>query len=98
MEEQNAGSKQILDAITQLNSINQIVKNGSEEMLAGSREVIKESKNLEAVTRRLSDGMNEMSIGAEQKNVAIGHVNTISSENRESINGLVQEVERFKVE
>jgi methyl-accepting chemotaxis protein len=98
MEEQNAGSRQILDAITQLNSINQVVKSGSEEMLAGSREVIKESKNLAIATQKLSDGMNEMSVGAEQINIAIGHVNHITGENKESINGLVQEVRRFKVE
>jgi methyl-accepting chemotaxis protein len=98
MEEQSAGSKQILDAITQLNSITHVVKNGSEEMLAGSREVVMESRNLEGVTRQLSDGMNEMSVGAEQINTAIGHVNNISDENKEGINGLVREVERFKVE
>jgi methyl-accepting chemotaxis protein len=98
MEEQNAGSKQILDAITQLNSINQVVKSGSVEMLAGSREVIKESRNLESITRQLSDGMNEMSVGAEQINTAISQVNIISSENKESIDSLVQEVERFKIE
>jgi hypothetical protein len=42
--------------------------------------------------------MNEMSVGAEQITLAIGHVNAKSDENKESINGLVQEVERFKVE
>ncbi|MDR1250388.1 MAG: methyl-accepting chemotaxis protein [Treponema sp.] len=98
MEEQNAGSKQILDAITQLNSINQVVKSGSVEMLTGSREVIKESRNLESVTQQLSDGMNEMSVGAEQINTAINHVNIISDENKKSINSLMQEVERFKVD
>jgi methyl-accepting chemotaxis protein len=98
MEEQNAGSKQILDAITRLTSINQIVKNGSVEMLTGSREVIKESRNLEGVTQQLSDGMNEMSVGAEQINSAISQVNSISSENKESINSLAREVERFKVD
>jgi methyl-accepting chemotaxis protein len=98
MEKQNAGSQQILDAISQLNTINKVVKNGSEEMLNGSREVIEESRNLEAVTRQLSDGMNEMSVGAEQINTAIERVSNISGENKTSINGLVREVERFKVE
>jgi methyl-accepting chemotaxis protein len=98
MEKQNAGSKQILDAITQLNNINQVVKSGSVEMLAGSREVIRESRNLEAVTQQLSDGVNEMSIGAEQINTAINQVNSISGKNKESINSLAREVERFKVD
>jgi methyl-accepting chemotaxis protein len=98
MEEQNAGSKQVFDAITQLNSINQIVKGGAIEMLTGSHEVIKESKNLDTVTHQLADMVSEMAVGAEQINSAISHVNTISGENKESIGSLVQEVERFKIE
>lgn len=98
MEKQNAESKQIVDMITQLNRINQVVKSGSEEMLAGSQEIMRESKKLDSVTRQLSDGMNEMAVGAEQINTAISRVNSISSENKESINSLVREVARFKVE
>jgi methyl-accepting chemotaxis protein len=98
MEEQNAGSKQILEAITQLNSINQTVKNNAVEMLTGSRQVIQESKNLDTVTHQLADGMGEMAVSAEQINTAISRVNSISGENKESINSLVLEVERFKVE
>jgi methyl-accepting chemotaxis protein len=98
MEEQNAGSKQILEAITQLTNINQVVKGGSMEMLTGSHQVIQESENLDAVTRQIADGMSEMAFSAEQINIAINRVNSISSENKKSINSLVLEVERFKVE
>jgi methyl-accepting chemotaxis protein len=98
MEEQNAGSKQILEAIGQLNEVTHMVKQGSEEMLAGSRQVIEGSKNLELVTQEISNGMSEMSTGADQINVAINRVNTISGENRENIDVLVKEVSRFKVE
>jgi methyl-accepting chemotaxis protein len=42
--------------------------------------------------------MNEMAIGAEQINTAVNRVNNISGENKESINSLVLDVERFKVE
>ncbi|MDR1302867.1 MAG: Cache 3/Cache 2 fusion domain-containing protein [Treponema sp.] len=98
MEEQNAGSKQILEAITQLNRINQIVKSGALEMLTGSQEVIKESKNLDTVTHQLAEGVSEMAVSVELINTAINHVNTISGENKERIGSLVQEVERFKIE
>ena len=46
MEEQDQGSKQILEAVGLLNEITQQVKNGSVEMLEGSKEVIQESDNL----------------------------------------------------
>jgi len=98
MEEQGEGSKQILDAISQLNGITQQVKGGSLEMLEGSKEVIQESKNLERVTQEITGGMNEMASGAEQINVAVTRVNEISTLNRENIDELVKEVSRFKVE
>ncbi|MDR2304767.1 MAG: methyl-accepting chemotaxis protein [Treponema sp.] len=98
MEEQGAGSKQILEAIGQLNEVTQMVKGSSEEMLEGSKQVIQESKNLEMVTQEITNGMNEMATGAEQINVAVNRVNTISGENKENIDVLVREVSKFKVE
>ncbi|MDR2097759.1 MAG: methyl-accepting chemotaxis protein [Spirochaetaceae bacterium] len=98
MEEQNEGSKQILEAIGQLNEVTQKVKSGSKEMLEGSRQIIEESKNLESVTQEISNGMNEMGIGADEINVAVSQVNTISGQNKSSIDILVQEVSKFKVE
>jgi methyl-accepting chemotaxis protein len=98
MEEQNTGSRQILEAIGQLNEVTRMVKNGSEEMLEGSRQVIAESKNLEIVTQEISNGMNEMSTGADQINTAANRANAISTSNRENIEVLVQEVSKFKVE
>jgi methyl-accepting chemotaxis protein len=98
MEEQNAGSQQILEAIGELNETTKMVKDGSEEMLEGSKQVIKESKNLELVTQEISSGMSEMAVGADQINVAVTRVNTISGENTESIDVLVREVAKFQVE
>ncbi|MDR2659774.1 MAG: methyl-accepting chemotaxis protein [Spirochaetaceae bacterium] len=98
MEEQSAGSQQILEAISQLNEITQMVKASSKEMLEGSREVINESKNLGNVTQELENGMNEMATGAEQINIAVNRVNEISVDNKSNIDVLVKEVGKFKVE
>jgi methyl-accepting chemotaxis protein len=98
MEEQGEGSKQVLEAISQLNDITQQVKGGSEEMLDGSKEVIQESKNLEMATQEITGGMNEMASGADQINIAVGRVNELTGQNRENIDLLVQEVSRFKIE
>jgi methyl-accepting chemotaxis protein len=98
MEEQSVGSKQILEAIGLLNDATQLVKGSSEEMLEGSKQVIQESKNLETATQEITNGMNEMATGADQINVAVTRVNDISGENKESIDVLVQEVSKFKVE
>jgi methyl-accepting chemotaxis protein len=98
MEEQSAGSKQILEAIGRLNEITQMVKDGSTQMLEGSEQVIQESRNLEMVTQEIANGMNEMATGADQINVAVTRVNTISGENKGSIDILVKEVSKFSVE
>jgi methyl-accepting chemotaxis protein len=97
MEEQNQGSKQIMETILQLNDITRQVKDGSTQMLEGSREVINESRNLEQVTQEITGGMNEMAIGAEQINIAVNSVNEISGKNKENIDILAREVSRFKV-
>jgi methyl-accepting chemotaxis protein len=98
MEEQNQGSKQILEAISNLNDITRQVKGGSTEMLEGSREIIQESKNLEMTTEEIYGGMNEMAIGAEQINAAVTRVNEICALNKQNIDLLVQGVSLFKVE
>jgi methyl-accepting chemotaxis protein len=97
MEEQGVGSKQILEAIGRLNDATQLVKDGSVKMLKGSERVIQEGKNLGLITVEIADGMNEMAIGAEQINVAVSRVNTISGQNKENIDVLVREVLKFKV-
>jgi methyl-accepting chemotaxis protein len=98
MEEQNEGSKQILEAIGQLNETTRTVKDGSREMLEGSRQIIQETENLEHMTQEITNGMNEMAVGADQINVAVDRVNDISGENKNSIDVLVQGVAKFKVE
>jgi methyl-accepting chemotaxis protein len=97
MEEQATGGKQLLQSSSGLNEITQQVKSGSEEMLEGSKEVMNESRNLEKITQEITGGMNEMASGADQVNVAVNHVNEISHKNRESIDTLLEEVSRFKV-
>jgi methyl-accepting chemotaxis protein len=98
MEEQNTGSQQILEAISRLNEVTQMVQGGATEMLEGTREVIHEGRNLEMATQEITNGMNEMAAGADEINTAVNEVNTISGENKQSIDVLVQEVSKFKVE
>jgi len=98
MEEQSAGSKQVLESMGQLHDITRTVKDGSVEMLSGSKEVIAESKNLGSLTQEISSGMNEMASGADQINVAVTRVNELTSQNKNNIDILVREVSRFKVD
>ncbi|MDR1178105.1 MAG: methyl-accepting chemotaxis protein [Spirochaetaceae bacterium] len=97
MEEQGTGSKQILEAVSQMNEITGQVKNGSQEMLTGGGEVMVASQTLAAITQELTNGMNEMAIGAEQINSAVIQVNEISENNKNDIDQLITEVNKFKI-
>lgn len=98
MEEQGIGSKQILDGVGNVNELTRQVKDDSNDMENGARNVIQESGSLEKSTLEITSGMNEMARGADQINDAVNHVNETSHENRDAIDGLIREVERFKVD
>jgi methyl-accepting chemotaxis protein len=98
MDEQGEGSKEILQAIGQLNEITAKVKEGSLQMLSGSREVIEESANLRRITDEMTGSMNEMATGVERISVAMSQVNELSRGNKGSIDVLSVEVGKFLVE
>ena len=97
MEEQGHGSKQILEAVGQLNEITQQVKGGSLEMLEGAREVMRETDNLEKSTQEITGGMNEMASGVDQVNTAVNNINELTNKNRDTAAALMKEVSKFKI-
>jgi len=97
MEEQNAGSKQVLGASMQVGEVTKQVSGSSVEMLEGSKEVIQESKNLERATQEITNGINEMAAGAEQVNKAVNTVNDLTGRTKENISSLVKSVSGFRV-
>ena len=98
MEEQTVGSKQILDALSKLQEITGLVKDRSAEMLEGSQQVISEGNNLTTATREISSGISEIASGADHIDSAVERVHSITNNNKEHINTLSKEVEKFKVE
>jgi methyl-accepting chemotaxis protein len=97
MEEQAEGSRLILEAISRLREITQMVKEGTSEMLEKGKSVLKESKNLEGLSAEIKFSMDEMALGAGKIIASVRDVNEASGRNKESIDTLVEEVSRFKV-
>ncbi|UTC49960.1 methyl-accepting chemotaxis protein [Treponema sp. OMZ 855] len=97
MREQENGSKEVLTAIKNINTVTIEVQEGSEEMLKGGESVAEEMRKLDDLTRIITDGMNEMAIGAAQINNAVQEVNNITQKNKRSIENLTDEVGKFKV-
>ncbi|MCL2558490.1 MAG: methyl-accepting chemotaxis protein, partial [Treponema sp.] len=97
MDEQDKGSRQVLDASSQVSDITIEVKTGSDEMLLGSRDVIKESRSLEAVTQEISGGMGDMAESAALINGAVGNASALSGRVKQSISELARAVSLFRV-
>ena len=97
MREQENGSKEVLTAIKDINTITVEVQAGSEEMLKGGESVAREMRKLDDLTRIITESMNEMASGAVQINNAVQEVSEITQRNKRSIQNLAEEVSKFKV-
>jgi methyl-accepting chemotaxis protein len=97
MEEQENGSRQILETIGELNKLSQEVKYGADEMRKGSQEVIEQGLTLESATKEITEGMNEIAGSAEHINLAVEDVQNITVRNGESAGALVAAVSKFKI-
>ncbi|MGP1529065.1 MAG: methyl-accepting chemotaxis protein [Treponema sp.] len=97
MREQEKGSREVLAAIKNINTVTVEVQAGSEEMLKGGEGVTQEIRKLDNLTRIITDSMNEMAAGAVEINNAVQEVNEITQNNKRNIENLTKEVGQFKV-
>lgn len=97
IQEQNSGSKEVLEAIKQINTVTMEVKEGSDEMLEGSVTVAQEMEHLNQLTNNITSSMNEMAAGTAQVNKTVQDVMALTLENKESIRNLSDEIRVFKV-
>ena len=97
MKEQEHGSKEVLTAIKNINTVTMEVQAGSDEMLKGGEGVAAEMRKLDNLTRIITDSMNEMAAGAVQINNTVQGVNEITQKNKQNIDNLAKEIGKFKV-
>lgn len=97
MREQENGSKEVLNAIRNINEVTAEVKAGSHEMLKGGEGVTEEMLKLHELAGAITDSMREMASGAIQINNAVREVNEITRKNKQSIESLAKEVDKFKI-
>ncbi|MGI5096937.1 HAMP domain-containing protein [Treponema socranskii] len=97
LREQEEGSREVLTAVRDIDTVTVRVKDDSTQMFDGSREMMKEINKLNDLTRTITDSMNEMAEGAIQINNAVQHVDTLTQKNKQSIENLSAEIRKFKV-
>ena len=97
MKEQENGSNEVLQAIKNINEITGEVKTRSIEMLSGGIKVSEEMQKLDTLTKNINNSMNEMAAAASEINDSSKEVSDISQKNKDSIEQLSIEVNKFKV-
>jgi len=95
MEEQNAGSKTILDSLGNLRSVSRDVEMGAEDMRSAGQAIQAETQTLVSVTAEIQNGMVEMATGTKEINIAISDVVELSLSNKRNIQTVRDEVARF---
>ncbi|MDR1074086.1 MAG: methyl-accepting chemotaxis protein [Treponema sp.] len=97
MVEQETGGRSVLEAISRLHEVTEVVFQASEDMTAECKAVLTQSADLEGLTRSIDEEINEIAGNSDQINSAVMRVNEISEKNKSNINTLVEEVAKFKV-
>ena len=96
MEEQKTGSNQVYTAIGQLNDITQRVEEQSREMLSKGKQVIDESEHLSNLAAAIAENMGTMTTGTGRIRETVQAVNELSVRNRDSIENLMEVLNKFR--
>ena len=97
MAEQNEGSKQITQALHNMNDSTVEVRNASEEMAEGSRAILTEVHALQDSSESMRQGMDEMAAGARKINETGAVLSRISTGMEKSITEIGEQVDQFSV-
>ena len=97
MEEQSAGSTQVLQAISEIQENTRSVRDGSMEILEGSNQIGKEMIVLAGVTSDINNAMFEMAASTDLISKAVSSVTDDSTATKDNIEILNQKVSVFKI-
>ena len=98
MEEQGTGSRQILEAVNQLNNITSQVRQSSSDMTSESKEVLGQSSELKRITEEVANDVDEMTQNADEIYSAFSRVQDITAANNNNISAINTGIKQFKVE
>ncbi|MDR1950443.1 MAG: methyl-accepting chemotaxis protein [Spirochaetaceae bacterium] len=98
MEKQEQDSREIVGITRRIQEITHNVRISSTEMLAESNRIVDNGRGLNSLTAEIMNSMGEITVGMEHVNRAVARINEISLGNKHSIEVLVNEIARFRVE
>jgi methyl-accepting chemotaxis protein len=98
MEEQSAGSKEVLEALQRINDITSQVVTGSREMKEGNSLILQQTTTISDLTEQIRRSMEELAQGAREINSATTSVTEIAQENRTLNQRLLARTRVFRIE
>ena len=87
MDEQDAGSAQVLQSISEIQTSSEIVKENTGILLSGGKQIGEEMAHLANVTREINDAMNEMAAGSGQITKAVELCFDLTNDNQKCVVG-----------
>jgi methyl-accepting chemotaxis protein len=97
MEQQDAGNREVLAAMTASNDITKSVRINSSEIQNASQKIAEGSKSLENITGELTTAINEIALGIENISTDVIRTSEISRENKKDIDSLLKEIGKFSI-
>ncbi len=97
MDEQAAGSSQVLQSISDIKSSSDIVKENSDKLIKGSNKVEEQMGLVMDSTNQIGDAMNSIVAGVGTVNEAVKVCTVSSNDNKKNLDKLNNEVHQFKL-
>jgi methyl-accepting chemotaxis protein len=97
MTEQGEGSRQVLEALRDMNEISTQVRSASSEMSAGNKAVLDEMSRLSEAAFEVKSRVDAMAEGAAAIEADVGTVEKMAADTRATIERLESSIGRFKV-
>ena len=97
MEEQAAGSSQVLDAMGEIKISSETVQKESEELKIGGKQIVKETEILADVTVQIKNAMAEIVSGIQEISKSVAEVNVSTENNKADLANLNKQVCAFKL-
>lgn len=97
MLEQKLGSRQILEALGDMNGVTSEVHAGAREMTAGNAQVLEAMRELTEVSQNIAGSMDEMAAGAQEIGRSAQEVADIAVQTRDSIQAMETQIGRFRI-
>lgn len=97
MQEQNEGSRQVLEALDNIQNITLEIKNGSIEMNEGTTIILNEMNNLEDISRRVHKSLGEMISELSEISTSVEAIVVDSCNTKNAVTELSVLTEKFSV-